>query len=160
MSLLCWWNRVASLPFEARWVLGSDGERRSHCHSGSWGPASSDPARTPRTGKEFQRHRAQQVFTVLFSSWRLRREAFSEGFLWCSLEMWATVYGSAAFSEMSKSPQLTVQLKDYVRVAKATGKTLSVFLLKSVGKPQGKQCQASAEKEPVITSCILLNSKS
>lgn len=59
-------------------------------------------------------------------------------------------------------PQLIFQLKDYVGVAKATGKTLflSVFLLKSVGKPPGKQCQASAEKEPIITSCILLNSKS
>lgn len=45
-------DRVTGLPFEARRVLGSHGERRSHRHSGSWGPTSSDPARTPRTGKE------------------------------------------------------------------------------------------------------------
>lgn len=56
-------------------------------------------------------------------------------------------------------PQLIVQLEDYVRVAKATGKTLflSAFLLKSVGKPQRKHCQASAEKELIINSCIPLN---
>lgn len=45
-------------------------------------------------------------------------------------------------------PHLIVQPKDYVGVAKATGKppSLSAFLPKSVGRPQGKQCQASVEK--------------
>lgn len=49
-------------------------------------------------------------------------------------------------------PQLIVLLKGYVRVVKATGKTFpSAFLLESVGQPQRKQCQASAEKGPTIT---------
>lgn len=50
-------------------------------------------------------------------------------------------------------PQLIVLLKGYVRVVKATGKTFfpSAFLLESVGKPQRKQSQASAEKGPTIT---------
>lgn len=74
--------------------------------------------------------------------------AFSEDLLWWSSETWATVYGSAAFSEMSKSPPAHCSAQRLCQSCKSHWKNpfLSAFLLKLVGKAQGKQCLASAEK--------------
>lgn len=43
-------NRIAGLPFQARWVLGPNGERSSYRHAGSRSSATSDPARPTNTG--------------------------------------------------------------------------------------------------------------
>lgn len=74
--------------------------------------------------------------------------AFSGDLLWWSSETWATVYGSAAFSEMSESPPAHCSAQRLCQSCKSHWKNpfLSAFLLKLVGKAQGKQCLASAEK--------------